>query len=127
MAQLTWFQAVEIGLLQSLALIPGFSRTGVALAGGLLAGLSHEDALRFSLLLATPILGIASLFRLPGLILQAENASIVPIVAIVVATGVFASLSVRFVTKYFETQKLWPFALYCVGGGLFVLVYFFLV
>src|SRR5258708_32195306 len=56
-ARIHWIEAVKIGLLQCIALLPGFSRTGATIAGGLFVGLSHEDAARFSFLLATPIIG----------------------------------------------------------------------
>ena len=60
------FGSQKVGLLQVLALIPGFSRTGSTLAGGLMVGLSHEDSLRYSFLLATPIIGAAALLEIPA-------------------------------------------------------------
>ena len=50
-----------------MALIPGFSRSGASMGGGLLVGLSNEDAARFSFLLATPIIGAAAVLKLPDL------------------------------------------------------------
>ncbi len=116
-SKLNWQQAVKVGALQSIALIPGFSRTGSSMTGGLLAGLSHEDAARFSFLLATPIIAAASLLKLPDLIDSGkiENLQIALIGALF--AGIFAFLSVKFLTKYFQTQKLWPFGLYCAAGG----------
>ena len=58
-AKLRWAKALGVGVAQALALIPGFSRSGMSMGGGLLAGLSNEDAARFSFLLATPIIGAA--------------------------------------------------------------------
>ena len=62
-----WWQAVAVGAAQSIALIPGFSRSGAAMGGGLLVGLSHKDAARFAFLLATPIILAAAVLKLPDL------------------------------------------------------------
>ncbi len=123
-AKLTWMKAVQIGMLQCLALIPGFSRTGSAIAGGLLAGLSYIDAARFSFLLATPIIGAAAFLKLPKFAMHASGESIGPIIVGAVFAGLFAYLSVKFLIKYFETKKLWPFAVYCIVIGLGLSVLF---
>ena len=65
--QVGWAQAFVVGAAQALALIPGFSRSGATMGGGLLVGLSHKDAARFAFLLATPIIGAAALLKLPEL------------------------------------------------------------
>jgi undecaprenyl-diphosphatase len=122
-AKLTWLQSVKIGMLQSIALIPGFSRTGAAITGSLLMGLSHEDAARFSFLLATPIIGAASLLKLPELLTPAESPFFGQIVLGSLSAGVASYFSVRFLTKYFETKKLTPFGIYCLlfGGSISLL------
>ena len=118
-ARLSWGQSVKVGCLQCLALIPGFSRTGSTITGGLLAGLSYEDAARFSFLLATPILGAAAILKLPELAIeQSANFHLGVIVAGAVSAAIFAYLSVKFLLKYFETKKLWPFGVYCCIVGL---------
>jgi Bacitracin resistance protein BacA len=61
-------KAVGIGVAQAIALLPGFSRSGAAMAGGLRAGRSNEDAARFPFLLATPLIGLAALYKLPDLL-----------------------------------------------------------
>ena len=60
-------QAFLVGAAQALALIPGFSRSGATMGGGLVIGLSHRDAARFAFLLATPIIGAAAVLKLPEL------------------------------------------------------------
>jgi undecaprenyl-diphosphatase len=62
-ARMSWADAVKVGLMQSLALLPGFSRTGATLAGSLLVGLSHQDSSRYAFLLATPIIFAAAELR----------------------------------------------------------------
>jgi undecaprenyl-diphosphatase len=77
--KLSYKQAVGIGAAQALALFPGISRTGSSLAGGLLARLNHEEAIRFSFLLATPLIFAAGVLKLPKL-LHAPASSVFTIV-----------------------------------------------
>ncbi len=119
-AQLSFFQAVKVGLLQSIALIPGFSRTGATLVGSLLSGLSHEDSLRFSFLLATPIIGAAALLKLPDLLSYGDKSLLLSALLGALSAAVSAYFTVKFLIKYFQTKTLIPFAIYCllVGGGI---------
>src|SRR5579864_6159229 len=66
-SRLSFGSAIKIAFAQCLALIPGFSRTGSTLGAGLLVGFDHEDAARFSFLLATPIILAAAVLKLPEL------------------------------------------------------------
>ncbi len=120
--ELTWQQAVRIGLMQIIALIPGFSRTGSTLAGGLLVGLSHEDSLRYSFLLATPIIGAAAALKLPRLLLSGGGGAISVALVGAVAAAIAAYASVKFLTRYFRTKTLVPFAVYCALAGSATLV-----
>jgi undecaprenyl-diphosphatase len=117
-AGLSFKQSFGVGLFQSLALVPGFSRTGSTIVGGLFAGLSHEDAARFSFLLATPIIGAAAALKLPELLSQDGNLVLGPTIIGALCAAVAAFLSVKFLTKYFESNKLTPFAIYCTIIGL---------
>ncbi len=125
-AGLSWWQSVKIGLLQVIALIPGFSRTGSTLAGGLMVGLSHEDALRYSFLLATPIIGAAALLELPSLLLSGNGATIEVALTGAVAAAIAAYFSAKFLVRYFHgagaTKTLTPFAIYCVAIGVISLL-----
>lgn len=124
MAKLTWMQSITIGLFQSLALIPGFSRTGASITGSLVVGLSHEDAARFSFLLATPIIAAASLLKLPELAATNESKFLGQIIVGACVAGISAYFSVRFLTKYFQTKKLIPFGIYCIiVGGIVSLLF----
>jgi len=125
-AKLTWGKTIKIGLMQSLALIPGFSRTGSALIGGLFADLSHEDAARFSFLLATPIIAAASVLKLPELTAPSGSQVLGQILVGSVVAGIASYFSVRFLTRYFEKNKLTPFAIYCVTIGVLLSLLFFL-
>lgn len=117
-------EAAGIGSAQALALLPGFSRSGATIVGGLLAGLRHEDAARYSFMLATPIILAANVLKTPDLF--AADANISPVKAFVgfLISGITAYLAVRFLMKYFETDRLDPFGYYCIGFGLFCLIVF---
>ena len=115
-AKLNWRQAIAVGSAQAIALIPGFSRSGATMGGGLLVGLSNEDAARYSFLLATPIIGAAALLKLPELAGKSGHVIGTALVGAACA-ALTAYLSVRFLLKYFETNTLMPFAIYCVVAG----------
>jgi undecaprenyl-diphosphatase len=121
---MTFLQAVIIGGAQIFALIPGFSRSGLTMVAGMANGLSHEAAARFSFLLATPIILAAGVLEVPKL-LAAQYRSELPIaVAGGIVAGIAAYLSVRFLMRYFETNRLDPFAYYCVIVGVVTFAYF---
>ncbi len=123
-AKVGWGQALGVGAFQAIALIPGFSRTGASLTGGLLAGLSHEDAARYSFLLATPIIAAAAVLKLPELATASGQGTLGPTLVGGVGAAITAYFSVRFLTSYFETNKLTPFAYYCVAAGLLTSLFF---
>ena len=125
-ARLTWGQSLKIGAAQTIALIPGFSRSGATMAGGLLFGLSHKDALRFSFLLATPIIGAAAVLKLPALFKAENHALLGPAFLGALAAALTAYLSIKFLLRYFQTNKLTPFAVYCLLAGVvsFLVLYF---
>lgn len=115
-AQLSFKKTLAIGLMQSIALIPGLSRTGAAISGGLLVGLSHEDAARYSFLLATPVIGAAALLKLPELFSSSPQLITSALLGAVFA-AVSGYLTVKFLIKYFQTKSLMPFAVYCLLAG----------
>jgi undecaprenyl-diphosphatase len=116
---LSYGESGIIGFFQVFALLAGISRSGVTLVGGLLRGLNHEDALRFAFLLATPVIFAAGVFELPALVgHETANLHGQIIVGMIVA-ALTAYASIRFLTRYFQTRTLTPFAIYClVVGGL---------
>jgi undecaprenyl-diphosphatase len=119
-----WPQSVAVGAAQSIALIPGFSRSGAAMGGGLLVGLSHKDAARFAFLLATPIIFAAAVLKLPDLAGSQGNGVRGPALVGALCAGLSAYLSIRFLMRYFETRTLIPFAVYCLCAGTACTVYF---
>jgi undecaprenyl-diphosphatase len=117
LAQLPMTRGVLIGSAQILALLPGISRSGIAIVAGLWRGLSHEDAARFSFLLATPIILAAGVYKIPELFGPLGAGIGGQVLAGSIASFVCAYLAVRYLTRYFETRTLTPFAIYCALAG----------
>ena len=118
LATLHYREAGVIGFFQTFALLAGISRSGIAMVGGLARGLSHRDAARFSFLLATPVILAAGLLKLPSLAGSAGAHIHGQVLVGALVAGIAAYLSVRYLTRYFETRTLTPFAVYSlvVGG-----------
>jgi undecaprenyl-diphosphatase len=119
-----WWQSFTVGAAQSIALIPGFSRSGAAMGGSLLVGLSHKDAARFAFLLATPLILAAAALKLPELAGSEGNGVRGQALVGALCSALTAYLSVRFLMRYFETRTLMPFAIYCGCAGVAFAVYF---
>jgi len=114
---LSYGEGFIIGLFQSVALVAGISRSGVTMVGGLLRGLDHEDAARFSFLAATPVILAAGLLKVPDLTGPLGKGLHGQILLGSAVAAVSAYISVRFLMKYFETRTLTPFAIYCLLAG----------
>jgi undecaprenyl-diphosphatase len=125
---LTFTDAFTIGCWQCTALIPGISRSGATIVGGLLRGVSHEGSAHFSFLIATPVILGATVLELPKLL----HADIPPgtfttaaIAAVV--SGIVAFLSTAFLMRYFRRNEDWalnPFGYYCIVFGLGAFAWF---
>ncbi len=117
-------ESVVVGTAQVFALIPGISRSGITMVTGLVRGLDHEDAARFSFLLATPIILAAGVYKLPDLLGPNGDGVRAEVFVGSLAAGIAAYLSVRFLTRYFRTRTLLPFAIYSIVVGLLCVVRF---
>jgi undecaprenyl-diphosphatase len=115
-------EGVFVGSAQILALFAGISRSGVTMVAGLLRGLDHEDAARLSFMLATPVILAAGVYKLPDLLGHNGDHVRGQVVVGSIAAGLAAYASVRFLTQWFRTRTLTPFAVYSVAFGLFMLV-----
>jgi undecaprenyl-diphosphatase len=123
-ARMGFRQALGIGAAQALALIPGISRSGVTMGGGLLAGLSNEDAARYAFLLATPVIGAAGVLKLPELFGSTGDGVRGQALVGALAAALTTWAAVKFLLRYFETNRLSPFGVYCICAGLFCLLVF---
>jgi undecaprenyl-diphosphatase len=121
---LKYTEAGIIGVFQTFALLAGISRSGITMVGGLVRGLDHEDAAKFAFLLATPVILAAGLLKIPTLFGSAASTIHGQVLAGSLAAGIAAYLSVRFLTRWFTTRTLTPFAIYCLVFGVASLVRF---
>jgi undecaprenyl-diphosphatase len=121
LASLTIKDAVIIGFWQCTALIPGISRSGATIVGGLLRGIDHEAAAHFSFLIATPIILGATVVEVPKLLHASIPPGTLSVAAIAaVVAGITAFASTAFLMRYFrahDTMALNPFAYYCLAIG----------
>jgi undecaprenyl-diphosphatase len=118
-AKLTWRQAVAVGTAQAAALVPGISRSGITMGGGLVCGLSNEDAARYAFLLATPIICAAGVLKIPDLLGSAGDGVRGPALVGALCAAVSTYFAVKFLLKFFETNTLTPLGLYCIAFGVF--------
>jgi undecaprenyl-diphosphatase len=121
---LSYGEAVFIGVTQIGALFAGISRSGITMVGGLMRGLDHEDAARFAFLLATPIILAAGVYKVPDLLGHLGDGIRGQALAGAVVAAVAAYISTRFLVRFFETQTLTPFGIYCLAFGAFCIVRF---
>jgi undecaprenyl-diphosphatase len=111
-----------VGGAQIAALAPGISRSGSSMIGGLLRGLSHTDAARFAFLLATPVILAAGLLKLPDLFGPLGAGVRGQTLFGAALAGCASYVSVRFLSRWFETRTVTPFAIYSlIAGGLCLL------
>jgi undecaprenyl-diphosphatase len=123
-AKLSWREAAGIGTAQAAALVPGISRSGVTMGGGILFGLSNEDAARYSFLLATPIIGAAGVLKLPDLLGSAGDGVRGPALVGALCAAFTTYLAVKFLLRFFQSNRLTPFGIYCIAAGLLCTVIF---
>jgi undecaprenyl-diphosphatase len=123
LATLPLGRAVLIGAAQIVALAPGFSRSGITMSAGLVRGLNHEQAARFAFLLATPVILAAGALKIPDLMGPLGSGIRGQVLFGSVLSFVGAFVSVRFLTKYFRTKSMRPFAVYCVLAGVAAGIY----
>jgi undecaprenyl-diphosphatase len=124
LAKLSWRQAIAVGTSQAAALVPGISRSGFTMGGGLVVGLSNEDAARFSFLLATPVIFAAAALKLPELLGKEGNGVRGPALVAGLCAAVTTFFAVKFLLRFFETNRLTPFGIYCATFGTICLLVF---
>jgi undecaprenyl-diphosphatase len=114
--RISFVAAALVGACQALAFLPGISRSGITIGGGLVAGLRHQEATRFSFLLATPVILGAGLVEIPELF--KPGVPIAEYIAAAVLAGIAAYASARFLLRYFRSGRLDPYGVYCIAAGL---------
>jgi undecaprenyl-diphosphatase len=114
---LSYRGSLVVGAAQAFALLPGISRSGIAMVAGLLLDLDHENAATFSFLLATPVILAAALLEIPKLLEPQAHLVLAEAICGGITAGIAAYLSVAFLTRYFRSNDLRPFGWYCVAVG----------
>ena len=118
---MTWVDALKVGLVQTLAMIPGTSRSGATIIGGMLLGLSRKAATDFSFFLAMPTLmgaGAYSLYKERALLSTGD----IPMFAVgLLFSFISAWLCIRWLLRYISSHSFVPFAWYRIAFGLVVL------
>src|ERR1700730_2539565 len=122
---LAFKEAGVVGGAQGGALFAGISRSGITMVAGLVRGLDHEDAARFSFLLATPIIFAAGVYKVPDLAGHLGDGIRGQALVGSIFAGFAAYGSVRFLMRFFETRNLLPFAIYCFAFGGVSMIRFF--
>lgn len=120
--RITTRQALQIGLYQMLALVPGVSRSGATIMGGLLSGQDRVTATAFSFYLGIPILLLAGIFKLATGDIASVPGGAVALSAGVVASFITALIVVGWLLRYVSRHDFKPFAYYRIVFGLFLLV-----
>ena len=121
--EITWKQALVVGFAQCVAMVPGTSRSGATIIGGMLAGIQRKTATEFSFFLAMPTMLAATVYDLyrNGAALSADQTS--AIVVGFVAAFVSALILVKAVLRFVSSRTYRPFAWYRIALGLVVLVW----
>ncbi|WP_298222737.1 undecaprenyl-diphosphate phosphatase [Acidocella sp.] len=125
---ISYLDALVIGIFQCLAFLPGISRSGAAIVGGLKRGVSHAGAAKFSFLMGTPIILAAGVAEVPKLIHRHQLHALFGLSLLAaIISGTVAYASTAFLMRYFKDHDDWalnPFAIYCAvaGAGSFLLL-----
>jgi undecaprenyl-diphosphatase len=125
LVQVGYLRGTVLGALQIFALLPGISRDGVVMVGGMFRGLSRQDAARFSFLLSAPVIFAAGALKLSELTGPSTSGIRGPVLAGSIASGLGAFAALRFLVRYLQdhTRTLTPFAIYCLVAGIGSAVY----
>lgn len=123
-AAMTPLDALVIGSSQIFALFAGISRSGVTMVTGLSSGLDHEESANFAFLLATPVILMAGLYKLPSLMGSLGDGVRTQTLVGATCAMVAAYIAVNFLAKWFTTRNLVPFGIYSLVVGALCLVRF---
>ena len=119
---LTYKHALIIGLFQGVALLPGISRSGATVSGGLICGMPREKAARFSFLLSVPIILASAVYKIAGVPAVTESLEILPALIGLLAAAASGFLAIKLMLDLIKKSKLWYFAVYLTVLGTFVLL-----
>ncbi len=122
---MTWLDSIIVGLGQTIAVLPGISRSGATLITALWCGLERETAVRFSFLLAIPVILGSSVLMLDAVNVETvKDIGILPLILAFLSSLVFSVVGIIWLIAFLKRSRLIYFALYCFGMALFVFFYF---
>jgi undecaprenyl-diphosphatase len=124
--KISWFESQMVGFAQALALVPGASRSGVTLTGGLFAGLNRETAARFSFLLSIPAVFASSILELWEVRHMLGSTGIINLVVSIVIAGITGYLAIDFLLKYLKKHNTFIFIYYRIILGAVLLILLFM-
>jgi len=122
--QISYGQALAVGLFQCFSLWPGFSRSGSTISGGVLMGMSHRAAADFTFIMAVPIMAGASFLSLLKNWEYMTMDALPIFIAGFISAFIFALISIRFFLKLINKIKLLPFAIYRIVLALIIYIVF---
>lgn len=122
MKSATWLDSLIVGFAQSLALIPGSSRSGTTITAGLFLGITREDAARFSFLLSIPAVFASGMLELYQMRHFIQDIGIINVVASTVIAGIVGYASIAFLLRYLRTHTTFVFIYYRLALGLALLI-----
>jgi undecaprenyl-diphosphatase len=114
--EITWRDALIIGAAQSLALVPGVSRSGITLLAAMAIGLRRDGAARFSFLLSIPAVAGAAIFEMKDVLHASEGPG--PLMIGLACAAITGYLSVAWLLRYLRTRTTFPFVVYRIVIGL---------
>lgn len=122
---ITLKDAILIGLLQAVTIIPGISRSGTVLVACLLCGLKRDTALKYTFILYFPVSVATMILGVSDLVNTAELSNmLVPYIIGMIAAGIVTYFSYRWLSNWVKNGKLWKFSIYCVILAIFIFIYF---
>ena len=119
-------KSFKVGLFQALALLPGISRSGSTLSGGMIFGLSRKEATRFSFLLAIPAVLAAGVSQLYSSFDYFNMADLAPILVGFVSSFIVGLFAIKFMLRFVRNNKLYPFIYYRLGLAVFLIILFYI-
>jgi len=122
MKDLTVFDSIVIGIAQAMALIPGSSRSGTTITGGLFMGLTRESAARFSFLLSIPSVFASGMLELYEQIKFIDQSGVVNLVIATIVSGISGYAAIDFLLKYLRKNTTFVFIYYRIALGILILV-----
>ncbi len=118
----TYGQALFIGVVQIIAIVPGVSRAAASILGGMIGGLSRATATRFSFYLAIPTLGVATVFKLVSNLSDLQSGDLIFLAVGTIVSGIVAWFAIGWLLRYVAHNTFTSFGYYRIAAGVIILV-----